>query len=141
MIILDTNVIIKIIHNKLNLEKLKRKVPEEEIFVISSVSLYELYFGLYQLKFNKRISLNQTKWDKEIQSIHLIEEKLDILPFNSKSAENSAKLFNDLRFRGTMIEIFDCMIAGIMKAFGIKKILTTNIKHFKIIPGIEIIEI
>ncbi|MHA1672044.1 MAG: type II toxin-antitoxin system VapC family toxin [Promethearchaeota archaeon] len=141
MIILDTNVIIEIIHNRLNFEKLKLKVPETEVFGISTISLYELYFGLYQLKFDKAITLNQAKWDVEIQSIRLIEEKLEIFPFNSKSADFSAELFNRLRFQGKMIEIFDCMIAGIMNAFDIKKIITTNIKHFKLIPGLEIIEI
>ena len=141
MIILDTNVIIKIIHNEVNLENLNRKVSETEIFGISAISLYELYFGLYQLKCNKEITLNQVKWEKELQSIRLIEKKLEIIPFNSKSAEISAELFNNLRFQGKIIELFDCLIAGTMKAFDINKIITSNIKHFKLIPDLEIIEI
>ena len=140
MIVLDTSVIVKIIHNKVNLSKLREKVAESEVFGISSISLYEIYFGLYQLKYNKEIKLNEEKWDKELKVIRSIEENLEILHFNPKSAEISAELFNLLRYQGKMIELFDCMIAGNMKAYQVTQIITTNIKHFEKIPDLEIIE-
>ena len=139
MIILDTSVIIKIIHSKVNLAQLKEKVPKTEIFGISSISLYELYFGLYQIKFRKDGKINQEKWENELKIIKLIEDKLEIIKFNAKSAQLSAEIYNLLRSKGETIELFDCMIAGNMKAFGYRDIITTNMKHFTRISDIETI--
>ncbi len=138
MIILDTNVIIKIIHNKLNLAQLKEKILETEIFGISSISLYELYFGLYKIKYRKDKQINQEKWDNELRIIKLIEDKLEVIEFDSKSAQLSAEIYHLLRSKGEIIELFDCMIAGNMKAFGHKSIITTNSKHFSRISEINV---
>lgn len=139
MIILDTNMIIRLIHKKIDLSDLKKRIHDQETFGISAISMYELYFGLYQLKYRKHITLIQQKWEKELKSIRRIEKMLEILPFTSKSAEISADIYNLLRSKGEEIDIFDCMIAGTIKTNGLTQILTTNKKHFQKIPGIEII--
>jgi len=138
MIILDTSVIIKIIHNRINLAQLKKTISQTEIFGISSISLYEIYFGLYQIKFKKDGQINQEKWDKELRIIKLVEEKLKVIEFNAKAAQLSAEIYNLLRSKGETIELFDCMIAGNMKAFGYRKILTTNEKHFSRISDMDV---
>ncbi len=138
MIILDTNVIIKLIHKKINLAQLKKKISETELFGISSISIYELYFGLYQIKFRKDRQINQEKWDNEFRIIKFLEDKLEVIDFNSKSAQLSAEIYHLLRSKGETVEIFDCMIAGNMKAFGFKSIITTNSKHFSRISDLNI---
>ena len=138
MIILDTSVIIKIIHNRINLAQLKKSISEAETFGVSSISLYEIYFGLYQIRFKKDGQINQEKWDNELRIIKLIEDKLEVIEFNSKAAQLSAEIFNLLRSKGETIELFDCMIAGNMKAFGYRNILTTNENHFLRISDIDV---
>jgi len=140
MILLDTNILIRILHNKISFIELKNKVSTQEKFGTTAISLHEIYFGLFQLKYRKDITLNTTKWEEEFNSIKSVENKLIILAFNSKAAEISSELFNILRYQGDMIDIFDCMIAGNIKAYGFTQIINTNKKHFQKIPDLEVIE-
>ena len=61
-----------------------------------------------------------------------------ILPYDEKSAEASSLIESSLRKSGEMIGTADILIAGIMKANGVKSIITTNVKHFNKIEGIEV---
>ncbi|MHA1109621.1 MAG: type II toxin-antitoxin system VapC family toxin [Promethearchaeota archaeon] len=140
MIIIDTNVAISIIHEKISISDLKRLVMDEEIVAITAPTMYELYFGLFKLKRKKGIKLNLKKWNQELKAIEKISIVLPVLPYTLNSAKISADLYTKLISKGQIIELFDCMIAGTALSHDFSRILTTNIKHFDRIPNFQTVE-
>lgn len=65
--------------------------------------------------------------------------KVIILSFDQKSAEESTLIENNLRKQGYFIGTADILIAGTMKSNGIKRIVTNDSKHFEKIADLEIL--
>jgi predicted nucleic acid-binding protein len=124
MIIVDTDVLIDIFdkqskRGELSIQKLE---GSGEDIAITSITLHEILFGHY--KYNKKI--------KDILQINIIE-------FNKKDAELSAKIELNLEKKGKKISRTDTMIAAI--AINRKaKIYTFNKKHFQLISQLKLYE-
>jgi len=65
---------------------------------------------------------------------------MEIFPLGYKEAEMAAKIYDNLESQGQRIDDNDILIAGIMLANGIKKIITKNKSHFERIEDLEIIQ-
>jgi len=141
MIVLDSDIAISLLHKQISIETLISHIKENEILTISSLTVYELYFGLYKLKRTKGVSLNLPKWQQELNGIEKLTKILPILDFNYQSAKLSADIYTNLVSKGKTIGLFDCMIASVVIAHGGRGIITGNKKHFERIENLEIIEL
>jgi len=124
--LLDTNTCVYLLNGN---ESLKKKVREIGIYSlsVSNCVLAELYFGAYKSK----------KIEENLNRIELFKKNLAILSDSEESAKLFGKIKADLRFKGTIIEDFDILIASI--AITNKSILVTNnIEHFERIDGLQI---
>jgi predicted nucleic acid-binding protein len=125
MIILDTNVL-----SALMLEKPDRKVvawldrqPRLSIW-ISSVTVFEIHFGLRVLSGGKRRVHLMHAFDALLGAI---DER--VVPFDAAAAQLAAELEASRRKKGHPRELRDTMIAGIALARH-ATLATRNTKHF-----------
>jgi hypothetical protein len=125
MIVLDTNV----------LSALMRDVPEKEIedwldrqprtsIWTTSITVFELYFGLQIMAAGKRRSALGGKFE-------LLIGKFDgrIAALDSDAAQRAAELMAARRKDGRSVELRDTMIAGIVLSHH-ASLATRNIAHF-----------
>jgi predicted nucleic acid-binding protein len=86
---------------------------------------------------NKFELLCGIRQEKEIKIIQDCLSGFEILPFDDIAASESAKIYRDLKSKGSLIGIRDIMIAGVAK-FHKLPVATNNIKDFKRINGLRI---
>lgn len=133
MIILDTSACIDYLNGN---EKIKNIISEQEDLIhITSISIYEVNIGLERTK--RKISEERYK---KLNKIWLeFISGMEIFSLSFKEAKKAAEIYDNLESKGQIIDDNDILITGIMLSNGIKKIITRNINHFKLIKGIEII--
>ena len=133
MIILDTSACIDYLNGREDLKKLISE--QEELLHITAITVYEINIGLKRTK--RKISEKRYKhlYKSWIEFINGME--IFYLSFNE--AEKASEIYDELESKGQIIDDNDILIAGIMIANGIKKIITKNVKHFEKIQKIEII--
>ncbi|MBY8988701.1 MAG: type II toxin-antitoxin system VapC family toxin [Candidatus Lokiarchaeota archaeon] len=134
MILLDTSACIDYLNGNNEIKKSISK--QEDLIHITSITVYEINIGLERTKrkiSSKRHSELYKIWTEFISS-------MEIFPLGYKEAEIAAEIYDNLESQGQRIDDNDILIAGIMLANGIKKIITKNANHFERIKGIEIIQ-
>ena len=134
MIILDTSACIDYLNG--NNEIKKSVLKQEDLIHITSITVYEINIGLERTKrkiSNKRYNELYKNWTEFISG-------MEIFPLGYKEAEMAAKIYDNLESQGQRIDDNDILIAGIMLANGIKKIITKNKSHFERIEDLEIIQ-
>lgn len=126
MICLDTNVLIahkrakKADKDKTFLYRLTTKPYQ---FSVSSITVYELLRGDNQ---------DEDAYWKAMFS------NMTVLDFDSHCAEHAAKIYQDLKKKGLLIEAEDLLISA--TALGNKmKLATGNVKHFDRVVGLELV--
>lgn len=127
MYLLDTNICIFIKNKKPPhvLEKLKSIIGQQ--LYISSVTVAELQFGVYNSLYPER------------NRISLLEflAPFELLDFDDEDAEQFGIIKKKLKDRGTLIGPFDLLIAS--QALAKKLVLVTNnTDEFKRIDGLQI---
>ncbi|MFX1237436.1 MAG: type II toxin-antitoxin system VapC family toxin [Promethearchaeota archaeon] len=133
MILLDTSACIDYLNGNDALKKIIE--TREELFHISSITVYEMNIGFERTK--RKISERRYKqlykpWMEFIRH-------MEIFSLGFKEVEKAASIYDALESKGQKIDDNDVLIAGIMLANGIKRIITRNKEHFKRIEGLEII--
>ncbi len=133
MIILDTSACIDYLNGN---EKIRNIISEQEDLIhITSISIYEVNIGLERTK--RKISEGRYK---KLNKIWLeFISGMEIFPLSLKEAKKAAEIYDNLESKGQIIDDNDILITGIMLSNGIKKIITRNVNHFKLIKGIEVI--
>jgi len=134
MILLDTSACIDYLNGDKEIKKCISK--QEDLIHITSITVYEINIGLERTKrkiSTKRYSELYKIWTEFISS-------MEIFPLGYKEAEIAAKIYDDLESQGQRIDDNDILIAGIMLANGIKKIITKNANYLERIKDIEIIQ-
>lgn len=133
MIILDTSACIDYLNGN---ENIKRIISEQEDLIhITSISIYEVNIGLERTK--RKISEERYR---KLNKVWLeFISGMEIFSLSFKEAKKAAEIYDNLESKGQIIDDNDILITGIMLSNGIKKIITRNINHFKLIKGIEII--
>ncbi|MHA1585133.1 MAG: type II toxin-antitoxin system VapC family toxin [Promethearchaeota archaeon] len=139
MIILDSDVAIAILHNKIDFNLFSNFISHEDRLGITSPSIYEIYFGYHMWKYSKNMKKSSDDLDKELLDIDKLISKLIQIPFDGSSAIKSSEIYNALTAEGQKIDVFDCMIAGTIISHGYIKILTNNIKHYSRITELKVI--
>jgi predicted nucleic acid-binding protein len=139
MIFLDTDVCIEILSGKQQFKNLIEVLGTAQ-FGITAPSIFELYHGLYKLKYLKK-DVAPRKFEKLLHDLNAFINRLNIFPLTENSAEMSAQLHMQLKGAGQEIDIFDCLIAGIILANDFTQILTYNIDHFERIPVLALVKL
>ena len=133
MIILDTSACIDYLNGH---EKLREVMSEnEDLIHVTAITIYEINIGLERTK--RKIS---KKRYKELNKIWLdFISGMEIFSLGFKEAKKSAEIYDKLESKGQLIDDNDILIIGIMLSNGIKKLITKNVRHFKLIEEIELI--
>ena len=92
-------------------------------FAVSSITVYELLRG---------------DNDDEDAYWKAMFSNMTVLDFNSHCAEQAAKIYQDLKKRGMLIESEDLLIAATALANQMK-LATGNVKHFDRVAGLELV--
>ena len=127
MYLLDTNTCIFLKNKKpLHvLEKLKSVITER--LFISSITVGELQFGVY----------NSQNIDQNRISLTEFLAPFDILDFDDNDAEIFGKIRTDLKRKGLLIGPYD-MLIGAQALTKRLTLVTNNTEEFKRIPGLKI---
>ena len=131
MICLDSDFMIALLRGN-EQAKAKVKILEEasKELVSTAINALELYTGI--------IAVDGVS-GKRIESTRDFLSNLTILPLDVSSAERSAYILNTLKKIGKPIGLKDSLIAGIALEHK-ADILTRNVKHFELVPGLKIEE-
>jgi len=123
--ILDSDIIIDFLKNDKKTVNKISELKEKEELKTTTINIFELLKGFYAL--NK----------KEEKIIEFIEH-LSILDFDFESSKKSAEIFDSLKKKGETVDALDLFISSIAIT-NKEKLYTGNTKHFKNIPGLEIL--
>jgi predicted nucleic acid-binding protein len=127
MIILDTNVLSAMVQPR----------PDERVVAwldnqarssmwITSVTIFEIQFGLQILPVGKKRSL----LTRAFESVLTDDIGGRVAPFDTTAAEHSAELMASRHKKGRPVELRDTMIAGIALACH-ATLATRNVSHFE----------
>ncbi|MEA2328378.1 MAG: toxin FitB [Thermoanaerobaculia bacterium] len=135
MILLDTNVISAFVRPEPD-QAVKSWLdlqPAKSMWT-TSISVYELRFGVELLAFGRRRQLLEEALTKAL------EEDFDgrVIPFDVEAAQAAGRIGAARRRLGRTVEIRDLQIAGIAIARN-AKLATRNIRHFEGL-GVELID-
>jgi len=128
MIGLDTEAVIGFFRKDPELIKLLESLKEDLASTI--INYQEIIFGLDSQ--NKNHLEEKDFFDSFFNDI-------TFLNLDKESCNKANEIFWYLGKKGTMPGKFDCMIAGILLANGVNRIITRNKKHFENIPGLKVI--
>jgi tRNA(fMet)-specific endonuclease VapC len=121
MILCDTNIVVEIFKGNKEIIELVETVGLDNV-AISSITVMELYYGAL----NKR-ELNKIK--KNLKAIQIVNIDYDISKMAIKLTEQYSKSHG--------LQIPDAIIAATAIVWGVK-IYTLNLKDFKYIEGIKL---
>jgi len=126
MIVLDTNVLSALMRTRPEISVIHwlDRQPAESIW-ITSINLFEVYYGLAQLPQGKRRVGLESAFDA------LLREDLEqrILTFDAAAADRAALLAARRRKQGRPVDMRDTLIAGICESRQ-ATLATRNIRHF-----------
>ncbi len=127
MIILDTNVLSAMIRPRPDEQVVAwlDKQPRTSMW-ITSVTIFEIQFGLHILPVGKRRSLLTRAFEAVLSE----DIRGRVAPFDTTAAEYSAELMASRHKKGRPVELRDTMIAGIALACH-ASIATRNVSHFE----------
>ncbi len=134
MIFLDTSSAIQILNGNPSIGEANEKFDTSQ-FGITTPSIFELYNGIYKVKYLKK-KISKQKYKKIHEDLEILVKQLNIYPLDERAANLGAKIHMQLKGKGQEIEIFDCLIASIIITNEFKEIITNNQKHFEKIKGL-----
>lgn len=134
MILLDTNVLSALMHQKPDaavIQWLDRQ-PRASIWT-TAITVFEIRFGLQTMESGRRRSLLMATFDR------LLNETIErrVANFDGAAAQQAADLMAERRKRGRSGELRDTMIAGIVLASR-ATLATRNEKHFDDISAVVV---
>jgi tRNA(fMet)-specific endonuclease VapC len=124
---LDTNICIYIIKNKP--QNVRERLKEFDIgdLVLSSITVSELYYGVYKSE----------HMEKNLLALEHFLKPFDVLGYDIKASIAYGKIRADLEKKGQIIGGLDMMIAA--HALSCNMILVTNnIKEFQRVKGLKL---
>lgn len=133
MILLDTSACIDYLRGNPSIGQVLDQ--NNDIFAITSVTIYEVSIGLERtkrMKSDKIYHSQLTVWNK-------FRALFKILDLTQTAAEKAAEIYDFLVQKGQPIDDNNILIAGIMRSTNMNIIITRNVKHFQTIPDITVI--
>ncbi len=126
MYLLDTDTIIYSLKGNEAVKK-NMQLHFEDPMAVSVISLLELYYGAYK---SEHVTSNLSK-------IKILENKIDIIPVDTESAEIFGILKSNLEKVGTPLDDFDLIIAACTMTHNLT-LVTNNYSHFERIDGLKL---
>ena len=120
-ICLDTDVVIAILNNEPRSFQIVDRIESYEAH-ITVITLFELLCR-----------------ETSLEKIEIFKEKVNILEFNEVAAREASLILKNLKKKGRPIDFRDIFIASICIVNNCY-LATFNIKHFKNIDGLKLIE-
>lgn len=132
MIHLDTNTAIAVMNDRPRIvaDRLAHTLGNGEAVALSSVAVFELWFGVEKGARSKR----QANID---QLARLLASPIDVLPFDEDDARTAAEIRATLRAAGTPIGPYDLLIAAQALRHG-ATLVTANCREFDRVPGLKV---
>ena len=127
MICLDSTALIEILRGGAIGEKILTDLGDEPLCT-TELNRYEILRGAHRH--------GKTK---ERKAFAALCEHLTILPLSAVASAEAARVYGYLVKAGKRIGDLDCLIAGIMLAHAVEKIMTRNTAHFHRINGLEVL--
>lgn len=121
---LDTNIIVPFLNGE---SSITDKVNTLEFIHLPAIVLGELYYG----------AMKSLHMKKNLERIKILVDRCEVYPISEKTTALYGELKALLSKKGTPIPENDIWIAALAKEYDLS--LVTRDKHFKYIPGIEII--
>ncbi|MEK6927692.1 MAG: type II toxin-antitoxin system VapC family toxin [Nanoarchaeota archaeon] len=128
MIGIDTGVLIDLFRENESLRKFLEGIDEPLVTTI--INYQEIFFGINP---KKESFVGESNFYNELFS------NLEIYQLDKFSSDKSSNIFWYLNNMGKDIGKFDSLIAGILLANGIDKIITKNAKHFENVKGLKVL--
>ncbi len=122
--VIDTSIFIEYLRSRDRGQTILANLPVDSVLYVSSVTVFELYSGATDIR--KR------------QDVDALLQGVFILPLNAETAKNAGFIYQDLRRRGSMIEVTDIMIAATALANDLP-VKTLNIGHFQRISDLVVL--
>ena len=135
-VVLDSSVVIaaeRSGHNVLQMLKEITAVTGDQRAVISAIGLTELVHGIY------RADTDQTRGRREAFINELIQD-VDVHPYTRETAFLAGRIDGEQRARGVIIPFVDLLIGTTALQFDYS-IATVNVRHFALIPGLNVLKI
>ncbi|TFG23431.1 MAG: type II toxin-antitoxin system VapC family toxin [Promethearchaeota archaeon] len=129
MIFLDTSSAIEILNGAVTLEEVLNKFKTDK-FGITSPSIFELFLGIYKLKYLKK-KISKQEYQRLNGDLKKFINRLETFSLNENAANLGAKIHMKLKGKGQEIDIFDCLISAVILTNEFKEIITNNRKHFE----------
>jgi tRNA(fMet)-specific endonuclease VapC len=126
--LLDTNAVIALLRNKPARvrERFRRAVSEDASIIVSSVVLFELWYG---------VARSGRREENTERLRAFLSGDLDLLPFADQDAPIAGDLRASLEASGTVIGPYDLLIATQALRTG-ATLVTANTSEFARVPGL-----
>ncbi len=127
MYLLDTDTVIYILKGHPTVEQNLQTHLHDPV-KLCVITLMELYYGAYK---SQKVTSNLAK-------IRTLESSVEILPVGQEVVEIFGMEKAELERHGTLLDDFDLVLGGCALAHNLT-LVTNNVRHFKKIEGLKII--
>ena len=123
--LLDTNAVIALLNDSewQISQRVRTLLPAD--FGLSSIVMYELYFGAYQSR----------RCDRYLDLVDKL--RFEVVPFDQEDSRHAGDIRCALASQGVPFDGYDGLIAGQARARGLK-LLTRNVREFPRVTGLRI---
>ena len=135
-LILDSSVVIAAARRGETVEKLIEwvvSVAGDQAAALSAVGLTELAHGIYRAQNPEIRQRRQTFIDDLLRA-------LVVYPYTTATALLAAKIDGEQQDKGVKIPFGDLLVGVTALELGFS-VLTVNVRHFRIIPGLQIVQL
>ena len=135
-LVLDSSVVIAAERRGENVVQLLRRIADnfsDQQCVLSAIGVTELVHGIYRAP-NPAVRSRREVFIKELIS------RVEIHPYSSTTALLAGRIDGEQQNRGIVIPFVDLMIGATALEMGYS-IVTTNIRHFRLIPNLAVSEL
>lgn len=135
-LILDSSVVIAAERRGDNVAQMLKGIVAatgDQRAVISSVGLTELVHGVY------RAQTTEAR-NRRDSFIHELLNDVEVYPFTKETALLAGKIDGEQRSRGVTIPFGDLLIGATALEVGYS-LLTVNVRHFRLVPGLTVVRL
>ncbi len=135
-LILDSSVVISAERRGDNVAQFLKQIfaaTGDQQVALSSIGLTELVHGIYRA---------QTPESRERRQSFIREllEDVEVVPYTKDTALLAGKLDGEQQSRGVVIPFGDLLIGATALLNGYS-VLTVNVRHFRLIPGLSVVQL
>ncbi len=133
-LILDSSVLITAERRGYTVETLLKQVKADtgdQRVALSSVGLTEVVHGIYRAQTPERMRRRQAFLDEMLLD-------LNVFPYTAETAMLAGRIDGEKQAKGIVIPFVDLLIGATALSVGFA-VLTTNLRHFRMIPGLDVV--